>query len=608
MGEFFQSSLSLNTYLRQNLESMRLSFPCFLTILFTWNACQTPAPDPEPIDMTVKNFGLYDHNNEFHRLYYYDDAEAIVLYVQGNSCPIVRKSIRTIETIKKDYESKGVKFFMINSNLQDTRESIAREADEFDISIPILVDEDQLVAEIMDIHITAETFVLDPNNWNVIYRGPINDQLGYGSDRGQARENYLTDILDAHLAGTAFANEYRRAKGCAITRLSNSESYESLTYQDIAPILRDNCYQCHQVGGIAPWPMNGYPMVAGWSAMIREVLNTKQMPPWHADPHFGSFSNNISISQEEIRKIVSWINNGSKKGEGEDILASLTPNSSTWLLGEPDYSIVLDQEDIPADGIIDYRYQVLKIDIDENKYVKAIEVKPGNPNVLHHVLASIEYPEGYEAPVDRSVSRWIDGLLLGWAPGGEAEVFPQGTGRLLPKGSEIYFQLHYTTSGKEESDQTKIGLYFHDEDPGREYVILGPVNFEFKIPPKTSYYPVVAEYPINRPTYVHAVLPHMHYRGKSMNYEVQYPDGSKEMLFSAADYNFNWQRFYYLKEPKLLPEGATLFVNAVFDNSAQNEFNPDPEKTIYFGEQTFDEMMIGYMSVTFEEEEFSGDD
>jgi len=371
----------------------------------------------------------------------------------------------------------------------------------------------------------------------------------------------------------------------------------------VAPILRDNCYQCHQEGGIAPWPMNGYPMVAGWSAMIRQVLQTKRMPPWHADPHIGVFANDISITQEEIRKIVAWVDQGSQRGEGADILADLTPDPSNWSLGDPDYTVNLNTEDIPANGIIDYRYQTKALEITEDKYVRAIEVNPGNPNVLHHVLASIDYPPGYEAPVDRSVSRWIDGLLLGWAPGGEVEQFPEGTGRFIPAGSKVVFQLHYTTSGKEESDQTDIGLYFHEDPPEQEYVILGPVNFKFKIPPNTKNYPVVAKYPIERPTLIHAVLPHMHYRGKSMNYVANYPDGTKEMLFSAADYNFNWQRFYYLAEPKLLPKGSYLTVNAVFDNSEQNEFNPDPNATIYFGEQTFDEMMIGYMSVTFEEEE-----
>ena len=584
----------------------RLLYFLILFSVLCFGSCGSNSFEAVVLDERVQNFGLYDHQDNFHRLHYYSDASAIVLYVQGNACPIVRKSIRGIEAIKEGYQDRGVQFFMINSNLQDTRSSISEEALAYDINTPILVDEDQLVAEMLDIDITAETFVIDPEDWSLIYRGPIDDQLGYGADKGEAKEQYLKEVLDAKLAGQENEKVYRKAKGCAVARLSAMEDYAELTYDDIAPILRDNCYECHQEGGIAPWPMSGYPMVVGWSAMIRQVLQTKRMPPWHADPHVGRFSNDISISQEQIRKIIAWVDNGSKKGEGHDILADLSPDVSQWSLGNPDYVVNLKKEEIPANGIIDYRYQTTTIDITEDKYVNAIEVKPGNPNVLHHVLASIDYPEGYEEPVARNVSRWIDGLLLGWAPGGEVEQFPEGTGRLLPAGSQVVFQLHYTTSGKVESDQTDIGLYFHESDPEEEYVILGLVNFEFKIPPRTKHYPVVAKYPIKRPTTIHAVLPHMHYRGKSMNYVAHYPDGKEEMIFSAADYNFNWQRFYYLSEPKHLPEGSYLTVNAVFDNSAQNEFNPDPGATIYFGEQTFDEMMIGYMSVTFGDDQGPG--
>ena len=172
----------------------------------------------------------------------------------------------------------------------------------------------------------------------------------------------------------------------------------------------------------------------------------------------------------------------------------------------------------------------------------------------------------------------------------------------VPAGSKIHYQLHYTTSGKEETDKTRIGFYFHEDRPEKEFVVMGPANFEFEILPGIKDLPVVANEPINRAINLYAMLPHMHYRGKSMDYVAHYPDGTQEILLSVANYNFNWQRFYYLDEPKYLPVGTTLTVNAVFDNSTQNQFNPDPSKTIYFGEQTFDEMMIGYMSFTYEDE------
>ena len=559
---------------------------------------------PPDMEVSVKNFGLYDQYDDFHRLHYYDDAKAVVLYVQGNSCPIVRKSVETFENIREEYAPKGVRFFMINSNLQDNRETIALEAENFNIETPILVDRDQIAADILDIQITAETFVLNPADWSITYRGPIDDRLGYGSDKGKASNAYLTDVLDQVLSGEDIAQQYIKTKGCAVARLSRNEDFENLTYvNDIAPLLEQKCIKCHQDGGIAPWPMNGYPMVAGWSAMMREVLNTGIMPPWQADPHIGVYGNDISLEREDKRKILAWIDGGLKKGEGKDPLADVELTAQNWTLGTPAYQILLDQEDIPANGIIDYRYQEKMVEIEEDKYLKAVEVKPGNPAVLHHVLARVQYPDGQEHPVAIRGSEWLDGLLLGWAPGGEVEVFPEGSGRKIPAGSSILFQLHYTTSGKAESDQTKIGLYFHEGTPEKEYVIHGPADFRLKIPPHAKNHPVVATEHFERPITLYAMLPHMHYRGKSMNYVANYPDGTSEVVLNVADYNFNWQRFYYLKEPLDLPAGSSITVNAVFDNSAQNPFNPDPEKTLYFGEQTFDEMMIGYMSFTYQDEQ-----
>ena len=555
------------------------------------------------MDDQVRNFGLYDQEGDFHRMYYYDDAKAVVLFVQGNGCPIVRKSLNRFQDLAAEYSEKGVLFFMINSNLQDSRESVKEEADAFGIELPVLIDEDQLVADLLDIRITAESFVLDPKDWKIKYRGPMDDKMGYEAERASVKEPFLANALDKMLDGESIEEPYIAAKGCAVSRMKDRESYTELTYtDDIAPILRDNCVKCHQEGGIAPWPMNGYPMVAGWSAMMREVLMTQRMPPWQADPHYGVFKNDISIDQDELRKIVAWINGGVKKGDGEDILASLPPTAQEWKMGEPDFILELDQEDIPANGIIDYRYQTHSMAFDEDVFVKAYEVKPGNNAVLHHVLASVEYPSGMELPFERPRGEWLDGILIGWAPGGEPEEFPQGSGRRVPAGSKIHYQLHYTTSGKEETDKTRIGFYFHEDRPEKEFVVMGPANFEFEILPGIKDLPVVANEPINRAINLYAMLPHMHYRGKSMYYVAHYPDGTQEILLSVANYNFNWQRFYYLDEPKYLPVGTTLTVNAVFDNSTQNQFNPDPSKTIYFGEQTFDEMMIGYMSFTYEDE------
>lgn len=552
-------------------------------------------------DVSIPNFGLFDHTGGFHRLHYYDNYDAIVLFVQGNKCPIVRNAFSDFNQIKSSFSDKNVKFFMINANVQDDRNSVASEAAEFGVDTPILIDSDQLVADVLDIDITAEAFLINPKDWSLAYRGPLNDRIGYESQKNEASNSYLSDAIEAVITQTPIENNFVNTKGCAVVRKAKHEDYENLTYtKDIAPILLENCFECHQEGGIAPWAMESYNAVFGWSAMIKNVLLEQRMPPWQADPHYGEFANNISLSQDQRRKIVAWINGGVKKGDGEDVLANASPKPTEWNLGEPDYILTLNQEDIPPTGIIDYRYQTHELDFEEDVYVSSYQILPGNTSVLHHVLANVEYPEGERFPIQERKSEWLDGILIGWAPGGTPEIFPKGSGKRIPKGSKIIFQNHYTTSGKAESDVTRIGLYFSKERPEKEFLTIGPANFRIKIPPNEPAASFSAVKNVSEDITLYQALPHMHYRGKSMDFVVEYPNGKSEKILNVPGYNFNWQRFYNFKTPMSIPAGSKIYVNAVFDNSAQNDFNPDPSKTLYFGDQTFDEMLVGYLSYTID--------
>lgn len=552
-------------------------------------------------EVSVPNFGLFDHTGDFHRLHYYDNADAIVLFIQGNKCPIVRNAFTDFKALESAFADENVKFFMMNSNVQDSRESVAKEAAEYEVMTPILIDSEQLVADVLDVDITAEAFVIDPKDWSLKYRGPLNDRIGYESQKNEASSEPLKDAIQAVITGSEVAEVFVNTKGCAVVRKMKHEDYESLTYtDDISHILKDNCFECHQKGGIAPWAMESYNAVFGWSAMIKNVLLEQRMPPWQADPHYGEFKNNISLTEEEKRKLLAWIAGGLKKGDGEDLLASATPASSEWANGEPDYIITLKQEDIPATGIIDYRYQAHTLDFDKDVFVQSYQILPGNTSVLHHVLANVEYPDGEQFPIQDRKSEWLDGILIGWAPGGTPETFPEGSGKRIPKGSTIYFQNHYTTSGKAESDVTRIGLYLNEDVPEKEYLTIGPANFRIKIPPNEPAAAFTAVQEVEQDITLYQALPHMHYRGKSMNFVVKYPDGETEKILNVPGYNFNWQRFYNFKTPKSIPAGSKIYVNAIFDNSAQNEFNPDPSQTLYFGEQTFDEMLVGYLSYTID--------
>lgn len=548
-------------------------------------------------DMRVDNFALIDQNGDFHNLYYYSDAPAIVLFIQGNACPIVRNALTDLKAVRDQFKEEGVVFFMLNSNLQDNREKIQEEAKAYDIDFPILIDQTQLVGEGLDLHRTAEAIVINTDTWQMAYRGPINDRIGYESQRQEAKDNYLADAIQAVLKGEEISDAVVKGKGCLIKFAKNDkELHAQISYSEtIAPLLKENCTQCHIKGGIAPWAMDSYETVFGWSRMMREVLRSKRMPPWQADPHYGSFANDISLTTAEIQTLVHWIEAGAPRGEGEDPLLAVKQEPAKWELGEPDILVQLDPEEVPASGVLDYRYQTVALELDKTVWANGIQVIPGNRAVLHHLLVSINYPEGFQPPMDQR-DRWLDGLFASWAPGTEVEQFPEGTGRILPKGSKLLFQLHYTTNGKEEVDASKIGIYTQDTKPQKEYLIVGPFNPQLKIPPHEKAYQSFAKEVFDQEFTLYGMAPHMHFRGKSMKFVATYPDGAKEVLLNVPNYNFNWQRYYLLEEPKVLPAGTAITCEAYFDNSAQNTFNPHPDQEVYWGEQSFDEMHIGYMS------------
>ena len=552
-----------------------------LTLLFS---CQQNAPKID-MDVEVPNFALLDQNGDFHELYYYGDEKAVVLYTQKNGCSTVRNDMDELKTVRSAYQEKGVQFLMINSTGKDSREEIKKEAEKYDIEFPVLEDKAQLAAEALQLYRSGEAIVLDPETWSVSYRGPVNQ---------------LAVALDAHLNGELLAENQINVKGTALPiKHTDKSAFENISYSlDVAPILKEKCIKCHVEGGIAPFAMKDHATVFGWSQMMREVLRTKRMPPWHADPHYGTFADDLSLTTEELQTLVHWIDAGALKGEDEaDPLAEYRPEKKEWTLGEPDLIIQLNKEEVPATGVIDYRYQMFEVDLDYDVYATAIQVIPDNDEVLHHLLVSVVYPDGYMEPIDRR-SPWLDGLFAAWAPGQNVEEFPENTGRVLPAGSKLHFQLHYTTNGKAQSDASTIGIYYTDKKPENEYLLAGAFKTDIELKPN-SYYENSAKYRFDKEVTIYGLSPHMHYRGKEMKFVALYPDGKRETLLNVPNYSFNWQRTYRLAEPTTLPARTVIFVDAVFDNTSKNTFNPAPEKTVYWGDFSFDEMLIGYMSFQY---------
>ena len=553
----------------------------------------------------VDNFRLLDHRGVSHELYYHSDAKAVVLMVHGIGCPIVRNALPGLKVLRDQYQARGVEFVLINSNLQDDRDAIAKEAAEFGIDFPILVDDLQLIGESLDLTRTADVFVIDAKTWKLVYRGPIDDRLSYGAQKPVAKKRYLADALDAILAGNPVAIASAEAPGCLVDlpERDRRASHAQISYSEqIAPLLTDRCVACHRPGGIGPWAMTKYENVRGFAPMIREVVRTKRMPPWHADPHYGAFVGDRSLSAEEAKTLVHWVEAGAPRGNGPDPLASLDRTWTEWTLGKPDLIVEVPAFQVPATGVVDYKYPQVANPLGRDVWVRAIEIIPGDRSVVHHVLAGVDDPTEGKS---RNTAEQI-GQFGGYAPGKPAFPYPPDTGILLRQGASFRFQMHYTPNGKASTDVTRVGYYFSERAPKYPLHVKMLAKYSLSIPPNTKAHTESVEYVFDRAVVVYTLVPHAHLRGKASKFTAYYPDGKQEILLSVPRYDFNWQTTYLLKSPKLLPVGTRVVFDMTWDNSAQNSANPDPNRTVRWGDQTWDEMNAGWIRFRYADETTDG--
>ena len=541
----------------------------------------------------VDNFRLLDQNGASHELYYLSDAKSVVIMVHGNGCPIVRNTVPALKEIRDRYRDKGVEFLLINSNLQDGRDAVAKEAAEFGIDFPILVDETQLIGESLGVMRTADVFVIDPKTWKLLYRGPVDDRLAYGAQRPAASKHYLTDALDALLAGKPVAVAQTDALGCIVNfpERERREAHAKISYTErIAPLIADRCASCHRDGGVAPWSMNNYDKVRGFAPMIREAIRTRRMPPWHADPHYGSFVGDRSISNEDAKTLVHWIEAGAPRGKGPDPLARLDTKWSEWTLGKPDLIVEVPAYDVPASGVVSYQYPLARNPLGRDAWIRAIEILPGDRSVVHHVLAGIDDPGNGE----RRAIRGQIGELGGYAPGKNAALYPADTGVFLRKEANFRFQMHYTPNGKAITDVTRVGYYFYEKPPKHALEMAMILDTSLEIPAHAKAHAQSLEQVFEHDVMLYSLLPHAHLRGSAARFTAHYPDGTEEILLSVPKYDFNWQPLYVLNPSKLIPAGTRIVLDMTWDNSAQNPANPDPNKVVRWGDQTWEEMNVGW--------------
>jgi len=542
-------------------------------------------------ELKVENFALIDHEGKFHEFDYYrrdPEVKGIVLFIHGNGCPLVRKRIPELNRLRFFFHSKGIRFWMLNANIQDERDEISAEAREFNIKFPILKDSSQLVANMLKVNRTAEAILIDTKSRKIVFRGPIDDSMSYQSEKPEVTKTYLKNALKNFLDGKEIAEPKIEAPGCKITMDSPPTGISYAHH--IAPILKNRCVDCHTKGGAGPFAMSNYKKVKGWSDMMAEMILTKQMPPWHADPHHGNFSNASSLTDEEAKTLVHWIRSGSPRGEGPDPLADYQPELPEWTLGKPDKVVSLPLQKIPAEGILQYRYAYLDSPFDRDVWIGAAEINPGNLKVLHHAIATIE---NQSARKRRNISgHW----LTGYAPGTAPHTYPAGTGVLLKKNQRIKVEIHYTVSGRNTEDATRIGLHLLDSPPAKVFETAAISHHRWIIPAHDPEYAQSYVKKIEHDITLYSINPHMHFRGKRMSFTLRKPDGLRQVLLSVPNYNFNWQRSYLLAKPLKIPAGSQILIENAWDNSSANPYNPDPSKRVRWGDQSDEEMFFATMT------------
>ncbi|HEV8482876.1 MAG TPA: hypothetical protein VGV87_04895, partial [Blastocatellia bacterium] len=423
---------------------------------------------------------------------------------------------------------------------------------------------------------------------------------------------------------------------------ADSKGKKEVTFnRDVAPILFNNCVECHRPNDIAPMSLLNYKEARPWARSIKEKVVTREMPPWSPDPAYGEFSNDHRLTQQQIETVVAWVDQGAKEGNAKDLPSLPEFANGGWEIGKPDVVFTMGEEySVEPNAPDNYINFFIPTNFKEDKWIQAAEIQPGNRKVVHHVIAFIQTPQMMakrgENPGRRSTASsvmYMDGslkrvkmdapvtddgcasqnasrragagaeeqegqLLAGYAPGKQVDIWPVGTAKKVPAGATLMFQMHYSAfrgALKEtQKDRTKIGLIFAKEPPDKIVMTAGAANLSFKIPAGAENHEVTACLTLPADVQVSSYMPHMHLRGKDMKYEAVYADGRRETLLWVPKFSFNWQEMYFLKKPLTLPKGTKLIITAHFDNSAKNKYNPDPKKDVRWGDPTYDEMMIGW--------------
>ncbi len=505
--------------------------------------------------------------------------KGLVVAIGGADCPVAQRYRPALSRLEESYRSRGIGF----------------------VSLDVKSTEGASFAHALEATTTSEVFLFDRAR-TLRYRGAIDDQYGIGYSKPAPTRSYLPDAIDALLATGEVAVEATTAPGCVLAvDGADPAAPEAVTYHNrVSRILQRNCETCHRESGAGPFALGTYEAAKEVAPMIGFVVENGIMPPWFADPGTGPWQNDRSLSDRDRKALLDWAANGAPAGDPADEPLPRTFTTG-WSIGTPDAVVAIPEAiAVPAEGVVDYQYVYVKTDFPEDRWIEQMEILPTAPQVTHHVLVFLEEPgrkdidDPERKPGEPAFQGGLRGYFASTVPGQQPTIYPEGMAKLLPKGGWLKFQIHYTPNGSPASDRTRMGFVFTDGPPRFPVATGSAAEVEFEIPPGAPNHEVAASYRFERDSVLLSFFPHMHLRGKAYRYELTYPDQRREVLLNVSRYDFNWQLHYKLAEPLAIPAGSILTATGWFDNSPENPANPDTSQKVVFGEQSFDEMQIGY--------------
>jgi mono/diheme cytochrome c family protein/peroxiredoxin len=571
-----------------------------LAALFALASPPLKAGPADTASKPVADFALNDLSGKPWSLAGQKDRKAVVVVFLGTEDPTNNAYVPRLVELYREFEPRGVSFVGVNANVHEPAYAVAAHARQYGIPFPILKDAAGVAVDALGARRTPEVFLLDEGH-RVLYQGRVDDQYGVGFKRTLPTRRDLAEAIEQVLAGKPVTVAKTAAPGSIIDRAANPKAEGPVTYtKQVSRVIQKNCQECHRPGQVGPIALLNYEDALAWSETIREVVTEGRMPPWHADPKHGEFANDRRLTPADRSALLAWIEGGCPKGDDKDLPPERTFPEG-WTIGKPDavYSMQ-DAFTVPAkagDRGVEYKYFEVPTNFATDVWVQAAEAKPGNRALVHHIIVFIRPPAG--SPDRDKEDHLGDGFLTGYAPGDMPTVYAPGTAKRIPRGSTLVFQMHYTPNGTAGEDRSCVGIIFARTSPRRLARTRGIDQPALQIPAGAKNFEVTSTTTFRREAELIGFMPHMHLRGKDFEYVAVYPGGRKEVLLRVPRYDFAWQSGYRLKKPLKVPAGTRIECTAHFDNSAGNPNNPDPTKPVAWGDQTWEEMMIGFVDYAY---------